>query len=173
MTARADDQERINEVYERLNVDVMPDMLQILIAETIVRLPEDVAVFAIEQIRYRAFDPDWNGAMYLDLVLLPVFVRTENELVEVMEARASAPPRQRHWLVLLNTKLSADGAEPEAARGTIAHEIAHAWLGHSSHLPGSQPASSEEQERATDRLATQWGFARWPSWVDADSTEKT
>jgi hypothetical protein len=30
--------------------------------------------------------------MYLDLVLLPVFVRTENELVEVMEARASASP---------------------------------------------------------------------------------
>jgi len=160
-------------VYEEINVDAMPHELQRRIAETFVRLPEDVADFAMYWLRFVMFDPTWRGVTYLAPVPPPQFVRTEDDLLEAIEARATAPPWERRWLVLLNIDLVADGAESEAARGTIAHEIAHAWLGHGVRSPEASPlASFEDNERAAERLATQWGFACWPSWVDADIHEK-
>ena len=58
-------QEQLYAVYEAIDVDVMPDTLQLRIVETIVQLPEDIAGFAIHNIRWRVFEPTWRGATFL------------------------------------------------------------------------------------------------------------
>ena len=44
---------------------------------------------------------------------------------------------------------------------TIAHELAHAWLGHGEAL--GDAASAEKDEREADRVAMSWGFQMPPS----------
>jgi len=162
-------QEQLDAVYEALDVDVMPDTLQLRIVETIVRLPEDIASFAIHNIRWRVFEPTWRGATYLLPERPPPMVSTYEEWLSLLEQRQQAPAMERHWLVVLNHDLVADDADPEAARRTIAHETAHAVLGHSCSLHAmAPPLEFEEKERDADRLATDWGFACWPSWVDTE-----
>ena len=58
-------QEQLYAVYEAINIDVMPDTLQLRIGEIIVQLPEDIAGFAIHNIRWRVFEPTWRGATYM------------------------------------------------------------------------------------------------------------
>lgn len=162
-------QEQLDAVYEALDVDVMPDTLQLRIAETIVRLPEEIASFAIHNIHWRLFEPTWRGVTYLLPERPPPMVSTYEEWLNLLEQRQRAPAMERHWLVVLNHDLGADDADQEAARRTIAHETAHAVLGHSCCRGAMAPhLEFEETERAADRLATDWGFACWPSWVDAE-----
>jgi hypothetical protein len=57
------------------------------------------------------------------------------------------------WLVVLSEYL--EGGEGE---GIVAHEVAHAWLGHDPAicLDGDEEA---ENEIAASKLAAEWGFS--------------
>ena len=54
------------------------------------------------------------------------------------------PPTDR-WTVLL------EEGQPSVTESVVAHEVAHAWLGH-------EGQNTDEQERDARSLARSWGF---------------
>jgi hypothetical protein len=158
----------VDVVAEYLDADLMPDVLRHLIAETLVRLPEDIRAFARSNIKWRVFEPTWRGATYPLPEAPPPLVTTQEEWRTLIEQRQQAPALEQRWLVVLSNDLAKDDVDPEAVRSTVAHEIAHAVLGHGAFL---ESLGFEDMERAADRLATAWGFACWPSWVDVPDPE--
>jgi hypothetical protein len=151
----------LDTVYESLHVGLIPDALHSRIAETIVRLPDDMASFALHNIHWQVFVPSWNDTVYPLWQRPPLLASTLEEYGVLVEQIQQAPAMERYWCVLLNHDLSAEDRDPDAARATIAHKIAHAVLGHEGH------GDDVETARAADRLATDWGFDCWPSWVDS------
>jgi hypothetical protein len=57
---------------------------------------------------------------------------------------------QRRWIFLLDERTSEDDV-----LSVVAHEIAHAWLGHDRCAPGGCPKDCETE---TANLVAQWGF---------------
>lgn len=57
---------------------------------------------------------------------------------------------RRPWLIILNEN---------ADEFTIAHEIAHAYLGHNKHEEGRDIEIGKKQEDEADSLAKKWGFS--------------
>jgi len=94
-----------------------------LIVNTIARLPQDVRDFALEECAFLSVGVDILGTV--------------------------VPPRltAKVWFVLL-----ADGLSAEDGPGIVAHEIAHAWLGHDFMAP---PANCEPEAA---NLVASWGF---------------
>ncbi len=67
------------------------------------------------------------------------------------------PVREGFWLYLSSQLF---GKNTDYIEGTIAHELAHIFLGHEElPLPAGQgPAEGQKGEIEADRLATAWGF---------------
>lgn len=57
-----------------------------------------------------------------------------------------------------------DQLSDDAAKGVVAHELAHAWL--NEHL---SPASSREREVRADEVARSWGYGRYLDALDAET----
>ena len=104
-----------------------------LIVEAISRLPERVAEFALDRCRF----------LSVGLVTLGM----------AMPGKVCSHPFERRtrnmWLILL-----AEGLPDEDAHSIVAHEIAHAWLGH-DRLSVELPT---ECERDAATLTYEWGF---------------
>ena len=106
---------------------------QRLIAQTITQLPDDVAEFALDRCRFLSVG--------VDCFAMTVSGRIASHDLE---------RRTRNmWLILLHEKLPVD-----EELSIIAHEIAHAWLGHDKLSLDFSPTS--EVDAAT--LTATWGF---------------
>lgn len=105
--------------------------LERAIVQTLARLPDDVREFALESCRFLSV-----GRADLGMVL-PGRVGASEVVSE---------PR---WLVLLEENVLS-----EDVHGIVAHEIAHAFLGH-DRLSIDTPADCEKQAASRAR---EWGF---------------
>lgn len=112
-------------------VDPATRWLQTIIEETIARLPRKIRAFANHECGFLIFAPGGLGkTVHRDHL------------------------QEQPWLIILHANMEAADAP-----GVVAHEIAHAWLGHRScHVP--------EEEDAALALTAAWGFtgigAGWP-----------
>jgi hypothetical protein len=114
-----------------------------IINETIARLPEEVQAFVDRECNFHVYHQGVHGmALHRDQL------------------------QDKPWLLMIQS--NADAAD---AHGFVAHEIAHAWLGH-------QAADAvAEQEMAALELTAAWGFtgagAGWPEedWPEDDEVE--
>lgn len=104
-----------------------------VLVETIARLPDDVATFALGRCCYVSVGEAAYG------MVLPGRIGVDHL------SRRSAD----RWIVVL---AEAPMAQP-GAHGIVAHEIAHAWR--RDDRLGQPPADCE---RATAELTAQWGF---------------
>lgn len=57
-----------------------------------------------------------------------------------------------------------DQLSDDAAKGVIAHELAHAWL--NEHV---SPQSSRPREAEADEVARSWGYGRYLDALDAET----
>ena len=60
--------------------------------------------------------------------------------------------------IYLNSKLLLEYFGDNGIRGIIAHELAHAYLGHPGSLLSTQPEMDEYLENAADDLVREWGY---------------
>lgn len=105
------------------------------IQRTILRLPDEVATFAVERCHFTAVGSGTVG------LVLPGRVGTHPADQEIS---------RRFVIVLLDDPVRYG----EEIQSTIAHEIAHAWRGEHV-LAAGHPPDAEEQTAA---LARSWGF---------------
>ena len=106
-----------------------------LIARVVLQLPSDVAEFTLDRCRFLSIGESCYG------MTLPGRIGTH-----WLDDNSS-----NVWLILLVENL--DRLPGEDARSIIAHEIAHAWLGHDRTAP-----ESEDFRTDAARLTQQWGF---------------
>lgn len=101
------------------------------VAQCIAALPTEVREFALDRCRFVSVGHGVCG------LTLPGRIATQ-------EGRT-----RNVWIIVLDEE-----EDPDQAKGTIAHEIAHAWLGHDR----LGLDSSVEMEVEAARLAREWGF---------------
>lgn len=101
------------------------------IQSTLSKLPEEVAVFAIDQCRFISVGKGAAG------LTLPGRIGVDN---------AESPLNV--WIIVLDENISSEHME-----SVIAHEIAHAWLGHDR--IGDIP---DDGEIVAANLTKEWGF---------------
>ena len=110
------------------------ETIRVLIIATICRLPDEVAEFALDRCNFVSIGEEGTGYG----IVLP--------------GRIGVHPGERRskniWIIVL-----AENLPDEDSHSIIAHEIAHAWLGHDR--VGEIPEDCETQ--ASD-LVRQWGF---------------
>lgn len=112
----------------RYNLHMFVDDMELerIIVHTVCQLPLDVQLFLYEWCRFAAVGNGIKGQVL--------------------------PPSER-WLILLDAGIVADFSE-DAAMGIVAHEIAHAVLGHNQ----LDPTITAKVEIDAAALAQQWGF---------------
>jgi hypothetical protein len=135
--------ERMEAVSHHLGAADLQDDLDLTrtLAETLLCLPEEVAQFACDRCRFISSSGCYGMVLPGRLGVHPDTRAPEDDL----------------WLILLASDL------PEAdAHSIVAHEIAHAWLGHDRLSPDLTPEC--EVEAAT--LTAQWGFSGIGASVD-------
>ena len=106
---------------------------EVLICETVVRLPSDVAEFVFDRCRFVSVGKAALGTV------LPGYVGTHP-----LEKR-----NDNMWLVVLGEEF-----KEKDAHSIVAHEIAHAWLGHDRLAKDV----TVEVEVEACRLVQEWGF---------------
>lgn len=116
--------------------------LQQTIVETIARLPDEVAEFALERCRFISVGESLFG------VVLPGRIGVDHYRGRPAGHYSEALPAD-NWIIVL-----ADPLPDEGAHSIVAHEIAHAWRG--DDRLGNPPDDCEE---ATARLTAEWGFS--------------
>lgn len=124
---------RADEVNDRLRYYGEDANTHRLLVRTIVRLPEEVAEFALERCRFVSVGGADHG------LVLPGRVATD------LEDRSTDM-----WLVVLRDNARADDAE-----SIIAHEIAHAWRRHDR----LSLDVYQHSEKVAARLTAEWGFS--------------
>jgi len=131
----------LNAIQQRLAYYGDDAVLERTIVETLARLPDDVRVFALDQCCFLSVGGANHG-----MVLPGRIGRQEADYTDVGPGESlDGDP----WLVLLSESLP-----PRDAHGIVAHEIAHAWLGHDRLSLDVSP----ECEIDTANLTGRWGF---------------
>jgi hypothetical protein len=106
------------------------DKTTTIIEETVARLPQEIQTFVRRKCAFKVFAPGGLGC--------------------------AIPPdvRRGKWIIVVSANVDADDAH-----GIVAHEIAHAWLGH-------REGHVAEEEDAAMALTASWEFtgagAGWP-----------
>ena len=113
--------------------------LEEAVSELVSKLPEEVQTFVMCDV-YWFSTPEWAYAVAFPFSL-PVFHMPEDN-------------RATCRIILLSSNIYR--IPRERAMFTIAHEIAHSWLGHGV----VTKEENDEQEAAADALAAEWGFPR-------------
>lgn len=134
------------------------EVIEQLIIETLARLPKEIREFVCDHCRFLSIGRSanavvLNGSLALPFPLnFPEGIRSAIELGRIEEL-LSNPPK----LILLS-ELMIDKYEQEDVISVVAHEIAHAYLGHE---PCLEPDFSLAAEREVEAcaLASQWGFS--------------
>jgi len=128
--------------------------LRTIIIDTLQRLPRDVARFALEHCRFVSVGRATLG------ITLPGRVGTSSHhrqtswrvipayLHRLLGISDREETSEHIWIIVLDERMAFDDVQ-----SVIAHEIAHAWLGHDR--LGNPPEDCEVQ---TARLVQQWGF---------------
>ena len=118
------------------------DEVLTIIEETRARLPKEIEAFVDRECQFLIYHQETQGmALHRDHL------------------------EDKPWVLLLQASV-----EAADAHGFVAHEIAHAWLGH---RVGGHP----EDELAALELAAAWGFtgagAGWPEedWPEDDAVD--
>lgn len=134
--------------------------LEQLIIDTFVRLPEDIQEFVCVHCRILSIGRSANGIVLSGKSVLPnplhmpEGIRWAIEQGRIEELLLN-PPK----LILLSERI-VDEHEPKNVMSIIAHEIAHAFLGH---IPLSAPVGDAslaiERETEACELALKWGFS--------------
>ena len=107
--------------------------LERVLVDTIARLPEDVRQFALDHCRFLSVGRVSHGMVFRGSIG-----------VDYVTKRSDAV-----WLVLLFEDVGEDDIHC-----MVAHEIAHAWLGHSA----LDPNVPKDAEIVTANLVAEWGF---------------
>ena len=140
------------ELYEDIAYYGVEEAMQVAIAQTIARLPRSVQDFACWNLQFVSIGDALRGfALPGRLFSSPAWTSADPIAEDI-----AAPPTEKSWLIVLNDSLLLGDASPEDAYSTIAHEIAHAWLGHEFPVWGMQ--AFNDSERAASSQAQQWGF---------------
>jgi hypothetical protein len=113
----------------------LPNDLRAVICKAIVRLPPEVQDFALNNCTYISYDTKIHGQA------LPASTFTH------LTRRGRT--MRNHFAILLNVSIVNSKSDREY---TVAHEIAHAWLGHPIM---SDDLTGEEQ---ADAMVESWGF---------------
>ena len=108
------------------------DAFRAAYARALVRLPAKVRDFALER-------------------CLIFTIGRDGQQAAVCWPASIVDKRQRRWIIVMDEDMGVD------VEATIAHEIAHAWLGHRESGSAAHPHSNDV---AADDLAVEWGFAR-------------
>jgi hypothetical protein len=141
-----------DELYEEVAYYGMEEAMHVAIAQTIAHLPREVQDFACGNLRFVSIGPDWRGFTWPAQIFSgPAWSAPEAPVVDI-----TAPPTEKYWVIVLQASIL-DDASPEDTYSTIAHEIAHAWLGHECRITGRQ--TNDDKERAAASQAQQWGLA--------------
>jgi hypothetical protein len=122
------------DAWYMLDQSWLTDEMKALVCKTIARLPLDVQDFAIHNCTFIDFSGKENGSTWP----APLFTHLDRR----------GRTMRNHWLIILNCTLIKN---EKAAQFTIAHEIAHARLGH-------QIAVGFLREEEADALVESWGF---------------
>lgn len=122
----------LSEIYDHLAYYGENPAMQSLIAETVAHLAEEVRVFALDRCRFVSVGIGATG------ITLPGRIG-----VHYLEQES-----RNCWVIVLDDRVPHD-----QMHAMIAHEIAHAWLGHDR--LGEPP---EDCERQAALLAKKWGF---------------
>ena len=101
-------------------------------ARVLVRLPEEIRRFTLDRITFLSIGRTASGWCW---------------------PMSAIDKRSRKWLIVIDENYSGD------MESNIAHEIAHARLGHNA-LAGGTPAAAASVEGEADDLSVAWGFTR-------------
>jgi hypothetical protein len=138
-----------------------PDIEQ-SIFQCVALLPKEVQEFAIDRCRFFSVGGSVNAAVLNGNILLPPLLNLPEGIrwaIEQgrIEELLSNPP----MLILLSEHI-VDKYEREDIVSIIAHEIAHAYLGHASRshsLKADEAHRAAEMEVEACELASSWGFS--------------
>lgn len=130
-----------------------------LIIQTLARLPEEVQEFVCTRCRFLSIGGSANAVVLNGNMLFPPplhFPEGIKWAIEQgrIEELLSNPPK----LILLSEHI-VDNYEREDIVSIIAHEIAHAYLGHEPRHVGSEVNLPAKREVEACELARQWGFS--------------
>jgi IrrE N-terminal-like domain len=108
---------------------------------------------------YFGEDLETHGALVRSLARLPAAVREfaidECVFVSIGKSvrglcRPTTMVGEARWMIVLDERLA-----PSSIETAVAHEVAHAYLGHDL---GDTSTTHEEVEAAARQLAREWGF---------------
>src|SRR5262249_49118700 len=96
---------------------------------------------------------------------LPAGSLTRLDLARSVDDDIAAAPDEKDWVIVLDSAILAVASEDAAS--TIAHEIAHAWLGHDCRVTSADLWELTEHEPAARQQARHWGFTGQGAREDA------
>jgi hypothetical protein len=149
------------EAFERIAFYCDHPGIHSLIAKTVSKLPDEVAVYACCQCIYLSIgDETFNGVVLPGRIAHPTTVDIAQMIAEAPRGSDisaltdyvdQVESRLQRWIVLLNESIVGS----EDAESIVAHEIAHAWLRHDR--LGLDVSSDSERE--AEELTGEWGFS--------------
>jgi len=113
MSTTVDTSSAFADVWESIGSHWLPDDMRALICRTIMHLPAAVADFAICNCSFISADRKTKGQTYA----ASIFTHFTNR----------GRTMRNHWVIVLDESLLKNEQDGQY---TVAHQIAHAWLGH-------------------------------------------
>lgn len=146
--------ESISTLYCGTDLDI-----EQLIIQTLARLPEEVQEFVCSGCRFLSIGRSANALVLSGSIALPFPLHSPEGIKWAIEqGRIEAlllnPPK----LILLSEHI-VDEYEQEDSLSIVAHEIAHAYLGHEPRHVRDEVNLPAEREVEACQLARQWGFS--------------
>ncbi len=153
-----EDLDFIAESVSNLYYGTDPDIEQLII-QTLALLPKEVREFVFDRCRFLSIGRSANAVVLGGSMLLPFPLNSSQGIKWAIEQGRieeflSNPPK----LILLSEHI-VDEYEWEDNLSAIAHEIAHAYLGHEPRHVGDEVNLPAEREVEACELARRWGFS--------------